>query len=108
MMDYHVLGIGGASISISFSNCIRSTGIELKFSQLLTDINIQMWGVQPMRRNLTRALQRRSESTRMALLKCMLDEVSGDHAQTLQLSMMAQQMQSNDNSTEATVDTELD
>ena len=48
MMDYHVLGIGGAAISIIFSNCIRLTGIELKCSQLLTNFNIQMWGVQPL------------------------------------------------------------
>ena len=40
MMDYHVLGIGGAAISISFSKCMRSTGIELKSSPFLTDVNI--------------------------------------------------------------------
>lgn len=45
MMDYHVLGIGGAAISLSFKGCSDATSIELKFSQLLNDENIQMWGV---------------------------------------------------------------
>ena len=80
MIYYHVLGIGGAAISLSFLNCISYTGIELKFSQLLTDIDIQMWGVAPMRRNLIQALQQRGKASRMGLLKCMLDEMSGNHA----------------------------
>ena len=96
MIDYHVLGIGGAAISVSFVNCISSTSIELKFSQLLTDANIQLCGVSPMRRNLIRALQRRGKSSRMGLLKCMLDELSGDHAQSLQLAMTAQQLLTED------------
>ena len=49
MMEYHVLGIGGAAISLSFLDCLSSTSIELKFSQLLNDDNIQMWGNAPMR-----------------------------------------------------------
>ena len=96
MMDYHVLGIGGAAVSLSFLNCVNYTGIELKFSQLLTDVNIQMWGVAPMRRNLVRTLQRRTKDTRMGLLKCMLDELSGDHAQSLQLATIAQQLMTED------------
>ena len=96
MTDYHIIGIGGAAISVSCVNCLSSTSIELKFSQLLTDINIQLWGVSPMRRNLIRALQRRAESSRMGLLKCMLDELSGDHAQSLQLVIAAQQLTTED------------
>ena len=92
MIDYHVLGIGGAAVSIGFSNCVSSTSIELKFCQLLSDNNIQMWGVAPMRRNLIRALQRRGKNSRMGLLKCMLDELLGDHAQSLQLATMAQHL----------------
>ena len=97
MIDYHVLGIEGASVSLTFSNCVRSTGIELKFSQLFRDTNNQMWGVAPMRRNLARALQRRGKASRMGLLKRMLDELSGDHAQLLQLATIAQQLISDDN-----------
>ena len=32
LIDYHVLGIGGAAISLSFVKCARSTGIKFKFS----------------------------------------------------------------------------
>ena len=92
LMDYHVLGIGGAAISLSFLGCAYSTDIELKFSQILMDSHIQIWGLAPMRRNLLRVLQRRASSTRMSLLKCMLDEFTGDHAQSLQLAMSAQQI----------------
>ena len=52
MIDYHVLGIGGAVVSLTFSNCMSSNDIKLKFFQLMRDSNIQMWGVAPMRRNL--------------------------------------------------------
>ena len=90
MMDYHVLGIGGAAISLSFLDCLSSTSIELKFSQLLNDDNIQMWGNAPMRRNLIRVLQKRGKATRMPLLKCMLKELHGDHSQSLQLATVAQ------------------
>ena len=105
MIDYHVLGIGGAAVSIGFSNCVSSTAIELKFCQVLSDNNIQMWGVAPMRRNLVRALQRRGKKSRMGLLKCMLDELSGDHAQSLQLATMAQNLLSDD--TEKTSSSEV-
>lgn len=60
MIDYHDLDIGGTAISIGVSNCVSSTAIELKFCQLLSDHNIQMWGVAPMRRNLIRALHQRA------------------------------------------------
>ena len=96
MINYHVLGIGGAAVSLSFLNCVNFNGIELNFSQLLTDVNIQMWGVAPMRRNLVRTLQRWTKDTRMGLLKCMLDELSGDHAQSLQLATIAQQLMTED------------
>ena len=85
-----MLGIGGAAISLSFLDCANSTSIELKFSQIIMDDNIQIWGLCPMRRNLLRVIHRRVKSTRMALLKCMLDEFIGDHAQTLQLAMSVQ------------------
>ena len=52
MIDYHVLVIGWAAISLSFVKCISSTGIGLNLLQLLTDYNVQMLGVAPMRRNL--------------------------------------------------------
>ena len=38
----------------------------------------------------------------------MLDELSGDHAQTLHLAMIAQLMQTEDDSTKATINTKLD
>ena len=59
LINYHVLGIGGTSISLSFMNCINSTSIELKFLQIIMDGNIQMRRVAPMRRNLLTILQRR-------------------------------------------------
>ena len=90
MIDHHVLGIGGAAISLSFLDCLSSTSIELKFSQLLNDDNIQMWGNAPMRRNLIRVLQKRGKATRMPLLKYMLKELHGDHSQSLQLATVAQ------------------
>ena len=96
MIDYHVLGISGAAVSLRFLNCINYNSIELKFVQLLTDINIQMWGVALMRLNLIRALQRRGKASRVGLLKCMLDEVSGDHSQSLKLVTIAQQLVEND------------
>ena len=67
MIDYHVLSIGGAAVSFTFSNCVSCTSIELKFFQLLRDPNIQIWGVAPMRRNLIQALQRRGKTSRMGL-----------------------------------------
>ena len=45
-----------------------------------------------MRRNLLRVLQRRALRLMVALLKCMLDEFTGDHAQSLQLPTSAQQI----------------
>lgn len=39
-----------------------------------------------------RVLQRRVSSSRMPLLKCMLDEFTGDHAQSLQLATSPQQI----------------
>ena len=74
-MDYHVLGIGGAAISISLYQFDDSKSIELKFSQILTDVDIQVCGVSPMKRNLLRNLQRRAATSRGAILKCMLDEL---------------------------------
>ena len=32
LMDYHVIGIGGAAIFLSFLNCTNSTSIKLKLS----------------------------------------------------------------------------
>ena len=93
------MGIGGAAISLSFVKCARSTGIELKFSQILVDVNVQIWGVTPMRRNMIRCLQRRGKGSRMGLLKCMLDELWGDHAHTLQISTMAQEILNEDETT---------
>lgn len=68
IMDYHVLGIGAAAISLSLLDCAISTSIELKFSQILMDSNIQIWGMCPMRRNILRVMQRRAASSRMSLL----------------------------------------
>ena len=62
-------------------------------------------GCHPIWRNLIRALQRRGKKSRMELLKCMLDELSGDHAQSLQLATMAQQLMSDD--TEKTTSSEV-
>ena len=36
-INYHVLGVGGAAISISFDECCSSASIELKFSQVLDE-----------------------------------------------------------------------
>ena len=43
-----------------------------------------------MRRNLLRVLQKRAHSSRTALLKCMIDKLSEDHTQELQLASSAQ------------------
>ena len=99
LIDYHVLGIGGAAISLSFVNSSCSTGIELKFSQILVDVNVHIWGVTPMRRNMIRALQRRGKGSRMGLLKYMLDELWGDHVQTLQIATVAQEIIKEDDTT---------
>ena len=45
-----------------------------------------------MKRNLLRTLTRRAATSRGAILKCMLDELSGDHAQSLQLATSAQRI----------------
>ena len=60
-----------------------------------------------MKRNLIRALQRRAKSSQMGLLKCMLDELSGNHAQSLQLAIAAQQLLTEDDGVNTTT-TEVD
>ena len=55
-MDYHVLGIGGTATFLNFPGCDRSTAIKLRLSQILTDDNIQIWGVSSMKHNLSREL----------------------------------------------------
>ena len=45
-----------------------------------------------MKRNILRVLQRRTSSTRMSLLKCILDELYGDYAQLLQLATSVHQI----------------
>ena len=92
LMDYHVLGIGGAAISLGFLGCANLTSIELFFCQILIDSNIQIWGVCPMRYNLLRVLQWRASISKMALLNCMLDEFTGYYAQSLQLATSTQQI----------------
>ena len=56
------------------------------------DTNVQIWGVSPMRQNLSHVLQWRVSSSRMALLKCMVDEFAGDHRKILQLAIFSQQI----------------
>ena len=34
-LEYHIIGIGGAAISLSFDGCSSSTSIELEVSQVL-------------------------------------------------------------------------
>ena len=45
LVDYHVLGIGGAAISLSFLGCADSTSIKLRLSQIIMDDNVQIWGL---------------------------------------------------------------
>ena len=41
--DYHVLGAGGAALSIAFDECATSTSIEMNFSWVLLDSEFQVW-----------------------------------------------------------------
>lgn len=78
IMNYYVLGIWGAAISLSLTTCARSTSIELKFLQILVDKNVHIWDVTPMRSNINQARQRRGMGSSMRLLKCILDKLWGD------------------------------
>jgi len=51
-IEYHVVGIGGAEISVSFFNCHSASSMELKFNQLVEDNSIQILGTNPMKRNV--------------------------------------------------------
>ena len=44
LIDYHVLGIGGSTISLSFLGFADSISIELRFSQIIMDDNVHIWG----------------------------------------------------------------
>lgn len=67
-LEYHVVGIGGAAVSMSFPNCKASTSIELKFSELLEDKDIQLWGTTSNKWNLSQAIKKKKGVARNQLL----------------------------------------
>ena len=60
-LDYHIIGIGCAAISLSFDKCSPSTSIEFDFSQVLRDKYFQVSGFAPRKRNMMRSLSHRSK-----------------------------------------------
>ena len=79
-IDYHVLGAGGAALSIAFDECATSMSIELKFSWVLMENEFQIWGNHPTKRNLYRVLYRsKTEIGKKGSLKQMFNELYGDH-----------------------------
>ena len=95
-IEYMVLGIGGAALSLEFPNCDHSSSIELKFSDVANNDGIQIWGAAPMKRNLNRVVYLRKGVAQCRMLRVILDELKGDHNQVLQLCAARQQEKSND------------
>ena len=95
-LEYHVIGIGGSAIILSFDGCRAPTSIELKFSQVLNDKHLQIWGVAPMKRNMIRSLLRRSRDTRSTLIKQLIEVCYGDHHQVYHLVVLDQHLNSMD------------
>ena len=61
-------------------------GIEIKFSDFFLKDDIQMWGCNPMLRDLVHSLKKRTNNESIdALLSCFLRELRGDCSQTIQL-----------------------
>ena len=84
-IKYLVVGKGGAALVIDFYPK-NTDPIELKFCDLLSGGTIQVWGVQPMRRNFINSVKKRDNgNTRDSLLYQYLIKINGDTAQTLQL-----------------------
>ena len=75
--DYHVLGAGGAALSIAFDDCATSTSIEMKISWVLLDSESQVWKNNLMKRNLYRVLYQsktiigKKNSLKKCLTSCM-------------------------------------
>ena len=85
-ISFHVVGIGGAAIAISFNDCPGHTSIEYKFQNVLSDQDIQIWGPAPMKRNLMQAIKKRTnKESAMILVQQLLTELRGDHSQTIHL-----------------------
>ena len=91
-LEYHVVGIGGAAISLSFPNCNTSTSIEFKFSQFSQDKDIQLWGTTSNKRNLNRVIKKKQGVARNQLLRVLIDKLYGDHNQILQLCVLQPQL----------------
>ena len=95
-LEYHILGIGGATISLLFDEYSSSTSMELKILQLMYNEHLHIHDRSLTKWNLLCYLSCKSKDTRSALIKQLLEEFHSDHHQVYHLTVITKHLNSQD------------